>query len=55
MCQPTPPQDPSPTASWRNLMQPMPLGRKIRLVVRNVAIKIRTGQTCCGHHGEPGC
>ena len=53
---PLPPSDrPRPSASLRNLMVPMPLGRKIRLVVRNTAIKIKTRQTCCGHPGEPGC
>jgi len=52
---PTPPSGPSPQASWRNLKQPMPLGRKIRLVVRNTSIKIKTHQQCCGHPGEPGC
>ena len=44
-----------PNAAWRNLMVPMPLGRKIRLTVHNVAIKIKTRQQCCGHPGEPGC
>jgi len=52
---PTPPSGPSPEAAWRNLKQPMPLGRKIRLTVRNTAIKIKTHQQCCGHPGEPGC
>ena len=52
---PTPPSGPSPDAAWRNLTQPMPLGRKIRLTVRNTSIKIKTHQTCCGHPGEPGC
>lgn len=28
---------------------------KIRLTVRNNAEKARTGQPCCGNHGEPGC
>lgn len=32
-----------------------PVGRKLRQVVRNNAIKLRTGSRCCGHHGEPGC
>jgi len=52
---PTPPASPSPDAAWRNLTQPMPLGRKIRLTVRNTSIKIKTHQQCCGHPGEPGC
>ena len=44
-----------PRAALRNLRQPMPLGRKIKLVVRNTALKFRTGTGCCGHPGEPGC
>jgi len=52
---PAPPTGPSAAASWRNLKVPMPLGRKIRLVVRNTSIKIKTHQPCCGHPGEPGC
>ena len=46
---------PDPQAALRNLRQPMPLGRKIRLVVRNTAIKFQTHSPCCGHPGEPGC
>ncbi|MGV8082073.1 MAG: hypothetical protein AB2L09_00320 [Coriobacteriia bacterium] len=46
---------PSPNAFARNLRQPMPLGRKIRLVVRNSALKVVRLQQCCGHPGEPGC
>lgn len=46
---------PTPSAFIRNLRQPMPLGRKLRLVARNEWIKIRRHQTCCGHYGEPGC
>lgn len=42
-------------AALRNWRQPMPLSRKIRLAVKNIGIKIRTGQTCCGNFGEPGC
>ncbi|MFQ5610599.1 MAG: hypothetical protein ACE5H9_00535 [Anaerolineae bacterium] len=38
-----------------NLRQPMPLGQKLALILRNNWIKIRTGSTCCGHHGQPGC
>jgi hypothetical protein len=49
------PSGPQPSAFLRNLRQPMPLGRKIRLVVRNNAIKFKTASTCCGHPGEPGC
>ena len=28
---------------------------KLRLSVRNQLIKLRTGRSCCGNHGEPGC
>ena len=53
---PEPPASgPDPKTAWRNLMAPMPLGRKIRLTVRNTVIKIKTHQHCCGHPGEPGC
>ena len=45
----------SPSAAWRNLRKPMPIGEKMRLVARNTAIKIKTKQQCCGHPGEPGC
>ena len=45
----------SPSAALRNLMQPMPLGEKLRLAFRNTGIKIKTHSTCCGHPGEPGC
>jgi hypothetical protein len=46
---------PDPSAFLRNLKQPMPLGRKIRLVIRNNKIKFQTRAGCCGHPGEPGC
>jgi hypothetical protein len=45
----------SPSETLENLRQPMPLGRKLYLIARNYWLKIRTGSTCCGHHGEPGC
>lgn len=46
---------PSPSEALDNLRKPMPLGRKIRLIVRNNWIKLRTRSECCGNHGEPGC
>lgn len=46
---------PSPSAFQRNLRADMPLGRKLGLIIRNTAKKIRTGSDCCGHPGEPGC
>ncbi len=42
-------------AAFTNLQVAMPLGRKLRLLVRNNWIKLRTRQNCCGHPGEPGC
>jgi hypothetical protein len=41
--------------TWENLRQPMPLGRKLHLILRNNWIKIRTASDCCGNYGEPGC
>jgi hypothetical protein len=38
-----------------NWHTPMPLGRKLWLFARNNFRKLRTGQSCCGHPGEPGC
>ena len=32
-----------------------PLPAKLRMVVRNNFIKMRTRKNCCGHNGEPGC
>ena len=40
---------------FTNMRQPMPLGRKLRLAVRNSWIKASRFQSCCGHPGEPGC
>jgi hypothetical protein len=45
----------TPRETWANLRQPMPLGRKLRLIARNTWIKIRTRSDCCGNYGEPGC
>ena len=38
-----------------NMGAPLPLPQKLGLVVRNNWIKLRTGSTCCGHPGQPGC
>ena len=38
-----------------NLRQPMPLRRKLWLVLSNNVIKIKTRRNCCGNYGEPGC
>jgi hypothetical protein len=45
----------SPSEVLQNLRQPMPLGRKIKLVLKNTWIKISHRSDCCGHYGEPGC
>lgn len=43
-------------AKWIvNLRKPMPLAQKLRLVRRNVWIRVVRHSTCCGHPGEPGC
>ncbi len=46
---------PSLRAVFTNMKGPMPLQKKLQLVVRNNMIKIRRRQSCCGHLGEPGC
>lgn len=38
-----------------NLSVPMPLWRKVLLLLRNNALKVVRLQSCCGHPGEPGC
>ena len=38
-----------------NLSAPMPLGRKLRLLFRNIFIRVHQHSACCGHPGEPGC
>jgi hypothetical protein len=48
-------EGPSVSETIQNLRRPMPLGRKIRLFIRNNWRKIRTGKSCCGNFGEPGC
>jgi len=46
---------PSAKLFFTNLKVPMPWPRKIKLLIRNNWIKIKTGKSCCGHPGEPGC
>lgn len=38
-----------------NLGQPMPLPEKLAKLTRNLWRRVMLRQTCCGHHGEPGC
>jgi len=40
---------------WKNLKQPMPVWRKIALVVGNNFTKLRTRKGCCGNYNQPGC
>lgn len=42
-------------ATLANLLQPMPLRRKLRLVAKNLWIRVRRQSNCCGNYGEPGC
>ena len=49
------PARPDTGAFVRNMRQPMPLGEKLRLLLRNTKIKAVTRKQCCGHPGEPGC
>ncbi len=46
---------PSAKAFFTNMKVPMPLHRKLQLVLRNNLTKMRKRQDCCGHPGEPGC
>jgi hypothetical protein len=46
---------PSVGEAMDNLRQPMPLGRKLALLVRNNYLKLRRGSNCCGNYGQPGC
>lgn len=46
---------PTPRSFFTNLRAPMPWPKKLWLLLRNNWIKIRRGQSCCGHPGEPGC
>ena len=46
---------PSLRAYFTNLRQPMPLPRKVFLLIRNAGRRITTMSNCCGHPGQPGC
>ena len=43
------------SAFLTNMATPMPLGRKVLLVLRNNWLKLYRRRNCCGHLGEPGC
>jgi hypothetical protein len=38
-----------------NLSVPMPLAKKISLLIKNNTYKLLNLKNCCGHPGEPGC
>lgn len=40
-------------ANWRSSDDPISV--KLPKALRNNWKKLRTGSTCCGNHGEPGC
>lgn len=42
-------------AFFSNMAGPEPLGRKVRLLLRNNFLKLKSMNNCCGHPGEPGC
>lgn len=42
-------------AFFSNMAGPEPLGRKVRLLLRNNFLKLKSMNNCCGHQGEPGC
>ncbi len=46
---------PSIRSMFTNLGRPMPLHRKLRLMVRNYWLRVQNRSDCCGHPGEPGC
>jgi hypothetical protein len=46
---------PSPKDFVANMRRKMPWREKLRLIIKNNFIKLKTRQNCCGHPGEPGC
>jgi hypothetical protein len=32
-----------------------PFAAKVRMAASNTFLKLRRHQSCCGHHGQPGC
>lgn len=32
-----------------------PIPTKVRLALANLSKKARTGSSCCGNYGQPGC
>lgn len=49
-------QIPNPVSFFRNWTRSdLTTDEKLRQAVKNTAIKARTGDACCGNHGEVGC
>jgi hypothetical protein len=40
---------------FTNMRTPYPAVTKLRLLIRNLSLRLIKRQTCCGHPGEPGC
>jgi hypothetical protein len=58
MAEPDPSPAPKPSlgamfSNWSTY--DAPFFTKLRMVASNNYTKIRTRQSCCGHHGQPGC
>lgn len=46
---------PNVKAVVNNISKPMPLAKKLSLLIKNNAYKLAHLKNCCGHPGEPGC
>jgi hypothetical protein len=58
MCQSGEEPQPKPSAAalvsnWTTY--DAPFTTKLRMAVSNNLLKLRTRQSCCGNHGQPGC
>jgi hypothetical protein len=51
--EPRPKSTPALVSNWTSY--DASFATKLRLAVSNMAIKVRRRQSCCGHHGQPGC
>lgn len=40
-------------SNWERSTLPYP--ERLRVALRNIALRTTHGGTCCGHDGEPGC
>ena len=38
-----------------NLLEPVPLPSKLKLILKNSVLKCRNVALCCGQIGQPGC